>query len=121
MLRALRGLRIGPGVIVATLVAFLTVNVSAALHDSADDTLCDDAMSATHAGPEHVGRPSSTPRSAQHCMVCHAVQTRAEQAGIRYTPPAANVSVVATTTPDVVPFHLVCTQPARAPPLTSLP
>lgn len=118
MARALRGLRGRSAVVALTLLAVLAVNVSAALHDLADDPFCDVVLSEVHTGPAQMERVDAPRRAAEHCVVCHAVQTvRDEQAQVRYTPPSLDTHPIPAAPVVAILSVLASSQPARAPPL----
>ena len=118
MLRAFRRTRLNRTFATLAVSALLALMVSSPLHDQGDDSLCNVAFGAGDAGTFQIAALDATPRHAQHCMVCHAIQSiRGEQASARYAPPPLDLRLTAAASIAVVPAALVSTRPARAPPL----
>ncbi|MEZ5292717.1 MAG: hypothetical protein R2745_16675 [Vicinamibacterales bacterium] len=116
MTGALRGPGFRAAVVQLVLVSLLAVNASAALHDRTDDPACDVILSGGAFGLAIV--PADGPvHRAEHCVVCHAVQTaKASQDIARHAPPVADVHVTPPMAVTVRDRLVTLASQVRAPP-----
>ena len=117
MIRALRRRRLASVIAAFGLVTAMALTVSSPLHEGGDDGLCDPSGAAGASGATQftAAAPSG---HAQHCVLCHAVQSlRAETASSRFGPPIAATGLVLGGALASPPAAVASATPARAPPL----
>ncbi|MGE0812796.1 MAG: hypothetical protein AB7O28_01035 [Vicinamibacterales bacterium] len=116
MAGALRGPGFRAAVVQLVLVSLLAVNASAAFHDRSDDPTCDGILGGGGYGLAIV--PADGPvHKAEHCVVCHALQSaRASQDIARHAPPVAHVRVAPPMAVSVRDRLVTLASQVRAPP-----
>jgi hypothetical protein len=118
MTRALRRTRLAWLFAAVALFSTMPVTVSSLLHDDRDDAVCNPAVVVHDANAHRISSTESTLPDAQHCVLCHALQSlRAVQTSVRFVPPSVDARLVACASAAVVHALIVSTRPARAPPL----
>jgi hypothetical protein len=96
----------------------MPVTVSSLLHDDSDDAVCNPSVVVHDPSAHRIGAAASMLPDAQHCVLCHALQSlRAVQAPVRFAPPSVDARLVACASAAVVHALIVSTRPARAPPI----
>ena len=117
MIRALRRRRLASLLASLGLVTAMALTVSSPLHEGGDDSLCGPA-GGTGAFGAALLTADAPPGHAQHCVLCHAVQSlRAETASSRFGPPIAATGLVRGGALASPPAAVASATPARAPPL----
>jgi len=117
MIRALRRARLAPLAAAVALFATMPIAVTSLLHDGSDDPICNPAVVVHDAAAHQVGAADEGLPDAQHCVLCHALQSlRAVSAAVRFAAPAVDARLVATALAAALHAPPDSTRPARAPP-----
>lgn len=118
MISAVRRSRLASSLAALGLCAVLTVTVSSPLHDGLDDPLCNPTGHSGDHQTDQLAGVSHAAAQAEHCLVCHAVQSlRAEPPSSRFGPRLAIGKLVVSGQPPAIHALLGPSAPARAPPV----